>query len=176
MIKPYRFWLFGEAIRLQNTYRANFSYKKYLQIKILAYLCIRIENTFVKQKINISALLLTCLLFVRMLAIPLVYADYELRKDYIVQNLCENRLRPQLHCDGKCYLAKRLAATDQKETTEKGATFARLLLEIPCYFPNNSFPSLSMDYVALKEKHHFPEYRPTIPSDYIFAILHPPTV
>ena len=30
-------------------------------------------------------------------------------RDYIAANLCENRARPQLHCDGKCYLAKQLA-------------------------------------------------------------------
>lgn len=36
--------------------------------------------------------------------------------DYIVNVLCENKDRPQLNCDGKCYLAKQFA----KESEEKG--------------------------------------------------------
>ena len=31
-------------------------------------------------------------------------------RNYIAANICENRARPQLHCDGKCYLRKKLAA------------------------------------------------------------------
>ena len=36
-------------------------------------------------------------------------AEYAVNYDYIVENLCENRDTPSLHCDGKCYLAKQLA-------------------------------------------------------------------
>lgn len=36
-------------------------------------------------------------------------AEYAVNYDYIVENLCENRATPSLHCDGKCYLAKQLA-------------------------------------------------------------------
>jgi hypothetical protein len=36
-------------------------------------------------------------------------AEYAVNYDYIVENLCENRSTPSLHCDGKCYLAKQLA-------------------------------------------------------------------
>ena len=43
-----------------------------------------------------------------MLVVPFVYLDFELRKEYIIKNLCENRFKPQLHCDGKCYLSKQL--------------------------------------------------------------------
>nr|WP_293838260.1 hypothetical protein [uncultured Arsenicibacter sp.] len=49
-------------------------------------------------------------------------AYYQLNKEYIARVLCENRDKPQLHCDGKCYLAKRLKAQQDKqdkETTER---------------------------------------------------------
>ncbi|WP_343487255.1 hypothetical protein [Allomuricauda sp. d1] len=55
----------------------------------------------------------------QVMAIPLILimlvkplwpiAEYIINYDYIVTNLCENRDRPQLQCDGKCYLAKMLA-------------------------------------------------------------------
>ncbi len=49
-------------------------------------------------------------------------AYYHLNRDYIARVLCENRSRPELHCDGKCYLAKKLKAQQDrqdKETTER---------------------------------------------------------
>src|SRR5690606_11774041 len=42
--------------------------------------------------------------------------EYVANYDYIVEVLCENRDRPQLNCDGKCYLAKQLA----KEQNDRG--------------------------------------------------------
>ena len=44
----------------------------------------------------------------------IILADYELNKDYISRVLCENRNKPNLHCNGKCQLKKRLEK-DQKE-------------------------------------------------------------
>lgn len=52
-------------------------------------------------------------------------AYYHVNKDYIARVLCENRDKPQLHCDGHCYLAKRLKARQDrqdKETTERVQT------------------------------------------------------
>jgi hypothetical protein len=49
-------------------------------------------------------------------------AYFQMNKEYIARVLCENRDNPQLHCDGKCYLAKRLKAQQDKqdkETTER---------------------------------------------------------
>lgn len=44
-------------------------------------------------------------------------AYYQVNKDYIARVLCENRDKPQLHCDGKCYLAKKLK--DQQEQQDR---------------------------------------------------------
>ena len=47
---------------------------------------------------------------VLMLARPLwPIAEYIMNYDYISNVLCENKNRPQLECDGKCYLAEMLA-------------------------------------------------------------------
>ncbi|QKZ15779.1 hypothetical protein HU175_16280 [Spirosoma sp. KUDC1026] len=49
-------------------------------------------------------------------------AYYQLNRDYIARVLCENRDRPELHCNGQCFLAKRLKAQQDKqdkETTER---------------------------------------------------------
>lgn len=49
-------------------------------------------------------------------------AYFKLNREYIAKVLCENRKRPELHCDGKCYLAKQLKQQkdkQDKETSEK---------------------------------------------------------
>lgn len=47
-------------------------------------------------------------------------AYYHVNKDYVASVLCENRAKPELHCDGHCYLAKRLHA--QQEQQDKATT------------------------------------------------------
>ena len=44
---------------------------------------------------------------------PLV--EYLMNYDYIVNVLCENKDKPALKCNGKCYLAKMLAKEQKKE-------------------------------------------------------------
>ena len=45
-------------------------------------------------------------------------AYYQVNRDYIARVLCENRDKPDLHCEGKCYLAKKLKAQQDKQDKE----------------------------------------------------------
>ncbi len=44
---------------------------------------------------------------------PLV--DYIINYDFIVTELCENKDRPELKCDGKCYMAKMFAKESRND-------------------------------------------------------------
>jgi hypothetical protein len=62
---------------------------------------------------------LALLLFIAM-QLPLMnqwgaVAYYRVNQDYIAKNLCENRDKPMLNCNGQCYLAKQLKAAEEKE-------------------------------------------------------------
>jgi len=49
-------------------------------------------------------------------------AYFHINRTYIAKVLCENRDRPKLNCNGKCYLAKKLKQQQEKkdkETTER---------------------------------------------------------
>ena len=48
----------------------------------------------------------------------LVLANYEINKEYIANNLCENKAKPKMHCDGKCHLAKELKKEEKKEQSQ----------------------------------------------------------
>lgn len=74
-------------------------------------------------------------------------AYYHLNRDYIARVLCENRARPDLHCDGQCYLAKKLKARqDQqdKDTTERvrNTPFVQLFCQADTIFSFAPFSAL----------------------------------
>lgn len=47
-----------------------------------------------------------------------VYAGFEINQKYIAAELCVNRNRPELHCNGKCYLMRKLKQAEQKEKAQ----------------------------------------------------------
>jgi hypothetical protein len=44
-----------------------------------------------------------------------IVAGFQLNRNYISKNLCENRAKPKLHCNGKCHLMKELKKEDKTE-------------------------------------------------------------
>lgn len=84
-----------------------------------------------------------------------ILAYYNLNKDYIARVLCENRDKPQLHCDGKCYLARRLnenLAREQKAMAHQLAAVSPIQLFCQEWylftFPVNLFRSVSGRWAA----------------------------
>jgi len=51
-------------------------------------------------------------------SVVLVHTGFELNKKYIVEKLCENRDRPWMQCQGKCILANKLKAAQEREAKE----------------------------------------------------------
>ncbi len=39
---------------------------------------------------------------------------YHLNKEYIARNLCENRDKPEMHCNGKCQVKKMIEKVEQE--------------------------------------------------------------
>lgn len=59
-----------------------------------------------------------------------VVAGFELNRKYIAQNLCENRNRPEMHCNGKCVLAKKMKDVEQKEQRDEQNNQRQRLQEV----------------------------------------------
>jgi hypothetical protein len=59
----------------------------------------------------IAILIMFSLSFQSMVKVAII-GWYELNKDYIAKNLCENRDKPQMKCCGKCCLRKQLKKAD----------------------------------------------------------------
>lgn len=50
-----------------------------------------------------------------------VYSYYYANKGFIASVLCENKDKPRLHCNGKCYLQKQLKKAEQQENKDRAA-------------------------------------------------------
>jgi hypothetical protein len=57
------------------------------------------------------------------------YLEYNLNYDYISNVLCVNKEKPEVKCNGKCYLTKELKKAAQ-EKSEKKETTINLIIEI----------------------------------------------
>ncbi|WP_158798047.1 hypothetical protein [Pedobacter sp. L105] len=44
-----------------------------------------------------------------------VFAGFEMNRTYVAKELCVNRNKPQLHCNGNCYLMRKLRQAQEKE-------------------------------------------------------------
>lgn len=47
-------------------------------------------------------------------------ASYQFNKEYIVKSFCKNRDIPEMNCEGKCFLKKRLADAEKHERQASG--------------------------------------------------------
>ncbi|MCK0189814.1 hypothetical protein [Arenibacter sp. F20364] len=101
-------------------------------------------------------------------------AEYAVNYDYIVENLCENRDTPSMHCDGKCYLAKQLAK--ESEGSDKnpfeGKRFNVEIQFISSFDPLFVFGS-AMDFDTTV-KNNYKGIQTLIPGLYTTDIAQPP--
>lgn len=101
-----------------------------------------------------------------------VFAGFELNKKYIATTLCENRDKPWLHCNGKCYFVKKIKQAQENERKEAARdNFSRLEIS----FFQEPFELAFVEPVASQNnKALFPCYSYQYTSHYIDAIFRPP--
>jgi hypothetical protein len=61
-----------------------------------------------------------------------IYAGFEMNKSYIATKLCENRDKPWLHCNGKCYLMKKIKQAEEKQNNAERESQRNLVQESFC--------------------------------------------
>lgn len=98
-----------------------------------------------------------------------IIADYQINKEYISKNLCENKNKPKMHCNGKCHLAKRLKNQDKKENSPTNQLKEKLELQ---FFSNNNF---EFNNTPISEKSELnSNYLLSNYSIYLESLYHPP--
>ncbi|OQD43062.1 hypothetical protein BUL40_08195 [Croceivirga radicis] len=65
------------------------------------------------------------------------FSYFQFNIDYFIENYCINKERPELECNGKCYLMEQLAAADQSKKEQQADHAVLSLLEafVPLFVP-----------------------------------------
>jgi hypothetical protein len=79
---------------------------------------------------RLLAFFLVALMLLQTLGQEVLVVDYQLNKARITQLYCVNKARPQLHCNGKCHLAKQLRKADGTEKKAPAGTLAKVKFEV----------------------------------------------
>lgn len=121
-----------------------------------------------------SAIFLLVALCFQLFAKLSVVALYEVNKDYIAKQLCENRAKPKMHCNGKCYLKKQLKKVDDTEHKQNSGPESKsentpLVVFI---IPAVSQPAAGFSDPGVLQ--HYSNYRSIIGVNTLKDIFHPP--
>lgn len=100
----------------------------------------------------------------------IVYSSYQMNKEYITSVFCVNKAHPELHCDGQCFLAKKLKDLDGKNKQTQD-NLKRVIEAAP-------------EFSQVRINHNIPSFTLTSLSGYLekpikdlsISIFHPPKV
>lgn len=100
--------------------------------------------------------------------------EYVVNYDYIAQVLCENKDKPQLQCNGKCYLAKQLEK-EQKERDKNpfGEQRSKIEVQLMDYFQSLLNFDLALQIEEYSDS-NFCQYQDLNAILLIEDITHPP--
>ncbi len=54
-------------------------------------------------------------IFLQTFSTLIIHTEFYLNRSYIAKNLCENIDKPMMHCNGKCYLNKKLKQQQKQD-------------------------------------------------------------
>ncbi len=74
------------------------------------------------------------------------FSYFQLNIDYFVENYCVNKNRPELQCNGKCYLMEQLSVSKEQQRNQNATNAGLTLIEafIPLFM--ESYVDFSFQY------------------------------
>ena len=101
-------------------------------------------------------------------------AYYRINRDYIAENLCVNRDKPMLNCNGQCYLAKKLKAAEEKEQKSNSERLEKMPEVVLSFQAIQSVFTARFTSVELVENHF--STQEFFPNAAAKGFFHPPQV
>lgn len=116
-----------------------------------------------------ATIFLTFAIFIQTFSTFIIRADFYVNRSYIAKNLCINKDKPMMHCNGKCYLSKKLKQQEKQDQSPASRTekFEAQPFFVPKVFLiKNTFTVLQPRYFIKDEN---------IVSSSPRSIFHPPS-
>ncbi len=102
-----------------------------------------------------------------------IYADFIINNEYIATVLCINKEKPEIHCNGKCYLKMQLGKEEKKKQSQEKTLKDNSNVQ----FISEPFSTgLHLEVALAIEKEASDYYRQISSQELAFAIFHPPQV
>lgn len=98
-----------------------------------------------------------------------VHVAFKVNKGYILQELCENRFKPEMHCNGKCYLKKQIRQQEEKSTPVNAHKSQTEVLN--WLFTGNVLVELNNAVEEANPVFHFSDF---LSIGFILSVNHPP--
>ena len=99
-----------------------------------------------------------------------IVAEYYANKDYIAKNLCENRDKPMMHCDGKCCLRKKLAQQGKEQVPNSRNQKSEQVVNL--FYADAKFEITHFSPVIVSTRHFSRNDMGT--SSFHHSVFHPP--
>ena len=122
---------------------------------------------------QLTILLFTLCLLLQHFSRVLVFADFNLNLNSIIQNLCSNKNKPQMHCKGKCYLLKKLKE-EQKQHEAPTSDSKKPLPEMQFFF--FSTKSIASSFIKNKILSVYFSYNELQTVSLSNSVFHPPAI
>lgn len=128
-------------------------------------------NYFLVDQLKVFAtILLASSIFIQTFSSFIVKIDFYMNQSYIAKNLCVNREKPMMHCNGKCYLSKKLKQQEKQDPQAPVPKYERF--DVVLYFaPSYNAPQNSLS----KVKNKFFIKDENLVSSFPSSIFHPPS-
>lgn len=98
----------------------------------------------------------------------IILVNYQLNKEYIAKNLCENKNKPKMHCNGKCHLKKQLANQQKQDNIPFKNLKEKLEIQVCSPIPKHDFS----EFVSKNEAYFNHSF--FIPKATLSSVFHPP--
>ena len=99
----------------------------------------------------------------------ILVAHYEINKNYITQNFCENKNKPQLNCNGQCHLNKQLQKQEKNENAPVNPIKEKNEIQLFCQLRDFGFAD------SQTEKNIYSPYIEKEITSPLSSPFHPPT-
>ena len=123
----------------------------------------------------IAVAIFSFLLIIQTFSKWLVIMEYAINKEYIAKNLCVNRSKPKLHCNGKCQLMKKMAAEeDQSNTNSSGSAIAKISISEVLF--NDELTAINFQAPLVNSAPFYSYYLLKNYASPLSSVFHPPLV
>lgn len=135
------------------------------------YFCAAFEHLLLK---NFLSIFFAALILFQSFGKVWIWFSFKVNQDYIAKALCINRNKPEMHCNGKCILAQRIKAEEEKERKEIPQKLKEQKQVLYCFYVPKWRIEPAVDLKST-QKTRF-SYQSPFTSVEVKGIFHPPRV